>query len=476
MAASLTWAGDLTFTAVERHAADHARRPRRRRPIAGPGARVRHRRLHGDGRRRHPPQRATSRSALDVAFVGDRARVAAASLHPRHTHVRRPRRACRRRGRAARSRCRAKNTARSRTRFAADIAFTTDSRSALTAASAVAAGGCSISTGCAASRSSRWCWRTSPIRGRATPIGTSEPFYTLLVHRRRRVAAVPVSRRRRHGDVGGVEGADGEGSHRAGAALARRRGLGDLRARPGLSPAGAAARLRARSTTCSRSTCSTRWACRWSPHHASGNAAPTRPDASRMFALLDRRDRDGHATRARDAWLAPLPDPLEAYLRPAGGLRGVSAFPWAGFLFAGVLVGDLVDAVRACADGQSCCRRARGRRRAAGHLARVARVVPTGHLPNGATSGTIRRRSSSSASGWSTLLVPIAWIVRAAAALRCSPAARDARPLVAVRLLDPRRDGLRRDRRAAQAHSCRCGRSLAGTALLTVCCCMDWCC
>ena len=45
-------------------------------------------------------------------------------------------------------------------------------------------------------------------------------------------------------------------------------------------------------------------------------------------------------------WLAPLPDQLEAYLRPAGGLAAFPFFPWAGFLFAGVLVGDLVDAVR----------------------------------------------------------------------------------------------------------------------------------
>ena len=45
-------------------------------------------------------------------------------------------------------------------------------------------------------------------------------------------------------------------------------------------------------------------------------------------------------------WLAPLPDPLEAYLRPAGPFAAFPLFPWAGFLFAGVLVGDLVDAVR----------------------------------------------------------------------------------------------------------------------------------
>jgi uncharacterized membrane protein len=46
------------------------------------------------------------------------------------------------------------------------------------------------------------------------------------------------------------------------------------------------------------------------------------------------------------AWLAVLPDPLEAYLRPAGPYAAFTIFPWAAFLFAGVIVGDLVDALR----------------------------------------------------------------------------------------------------------------------------------
>jgi len=45
-------------------------------------------------------------------------------------------------------------------------------------------------------------------------------------------------------------------------------------------------------------------------------------------------------------WLAWLPDPIEAYLRPAGVYTAFPLFPWAGFLLAGALVGDLVDAVR----------------------------------------------------------------------------------------------------------------------------------
>jgi uncharacterized membrane protein len=44
--------------------------------------------------------------------------------------------------------------------------------------------------------------------------------------------------------------------------------------------------------------------------------------------------------------LSGLPDPLEAYLRPAGPYAAFPFFPWGGFLFAGVLVGELVDAVR----------------------------------------------------------------------------------------------------------------------------------
>jgi uncharacterized membrane protein len=41
-----------------------------------------------------------------------------------------------------------------------------------------------------------------------------------------------------------------------------------------------------------------------------------------------------------------LPDPIEAYLRPADDYAAFPLFPWAGFLFAGVIVGDLIDAAR----------------------------------------------------------------------------------------------------------------------------------
>ena len=51
-------------------------------------------------------------------------------------------------------------------------------------------------------------------------------------------------------------------------------------------------------------------------------------------------------------WLAPLPDRLEAYLRPAGSYAAFPLFAWSGFLVAGALVGELVDAVRTRPDRQ----------------------------------------------------------------------------------------------------------------------------
>lgn len=45
-------------------------------------------------------------------------------------------------------------------------------------------------------------------------------------------------------------------------------------------------------------------------------------------------------------WLAPLPDWIEAYLRPQAGRTTFSFFPWTGFVFAGAALGVLLDAVR----------------------------------------------------------------------------------------------------------------------------------
>jgi uncharacterized membrane protein len=44
--------------------------------------------------------------------------------------------------------------------------------------------------------------------------------------------------------------------------------------------------------------------------------------------------------------LSPLPDPIEGYIRPVGGLSNFCFFPWAGFLFAGGLVGVILDDAR----------------------------------------------------------------------------------------------------------------------------------
>jgi uncharacterized membrane protein len=46
------------------------------------------------------------------------------------------------------------------------------------------------------------------------------------------------------------------------------------------------------------------------------------------------------------AWLSALPDPIEWYFRPSAGHTNFVLFPWAGFLFAGAIVGELVDAAR----------------------------------------------------------------------------------------------------------------------------------
>jgi uncharacterized membrane protein len=44
--------------------------------------------------------------------------------------------------------------------------------------------------------------------------------------------------------------------------------------------------------------------------------------------------------------LSSLPDPIEAYLRPLPGISNFVLFPWVGFLFAGVIVGLVLDSVR----------------------------------------------------------------------------------------------------------------------------------
>ena len=47
------------------------------------------------------------------------------------------------------------------------------------------------------------------------------------------------------------------------------------------------------------------------------------------------------------AWLSPLPDPVEGYIRPRPGFTNFAFFPWAGFVFAGALPGVLIAEVTA---------------------------------------------------------------------------------------------------------------------------------
>jgi uncharacterized membrane protein len=63
--------------------------------------------------------------------------------------------------------------------------------------------------------------------------------------------------------------------------------------------------------------------------------------------------------------LDPLPAPLEAYLRPQPGLTNFTFFPWAGFVFAGTLVGVVLDGARDAA----------AERRAIGWIAVAAAAV-----------------------------------------------------------------------------------------------------
>jgi uncharacterized membrane protein len=45
-------------------------------------------------------------------------------------------------------------------------------------------------------------------------------------------------------------------------------------------------------------------------------------------------------------FLAVLPDPIEAYIRPLPGRTNFALFPWTGFLLAGAIAGELVHAIR----------------------------------------------------------------------------------------------------------------------------------
>ena len=46
----------------------------------------------------------------------------------------------------------------------------------------------------------------------------------------------------------------------------------------------------------------------------------------------------------QSAWLAALPDAIEAYLRPLAGRTNFAVFPWSGFLLGGAIAGELIAA------------------------------------------------------------------------------------------------------------------------------------
>lgn len=109
-------------------------------------------------------------------------------------------------------------------------------------------------------------------------------------------------------------------------------------------------------------------------------------------------------------WLAPLPDPIEAYLRPAGPYAAFPLFPWAGFVFGGAIVGELVDSTKAAS------------RRAAFLQAAIALVAVAGAWL--AWSASFRPALFPTASFWHdsptfffirlgivALTVPAAWVI-----------------------------------------------------------------
>ena len=184
---------------------------------------------------------------------------------------------------------------------------------------------------------------------------------------------------------------------------------------------------------------------------------------SRVVRIAAVRDRDGggrddDAAGARSGVLARAAGPIEAYIRPLPGRTNFALFPWA------------ASCSRARSPASSCPPRRPSRRSGGCRPACCCQASPASRSATrrrsgrrsirSRTSGPARRRSSSSGSAsarrWCRSRAAIDRFhafVRAQLAAMFSPDARprhhDARPLVAVRLLDSRRDGLRRARPAA---------------------------
>ncbi len=94
------------------------------------------------------------------------------------------------------------------------------------------------------------------------------------------------------------------------------------------------------------------------------------------------------------SWLNWLPDPLEWYFRPTPGRTNFTLFPWAGFVFAGAAVGELIDARRGEEAGGSSMPRLPGKARCDGCRAgswSVLRLLSAVAYTSGRSSGPARR-------------------------------------------------------------------------------------
>ena len=77
------------------------------------------------------------------------------------------------------------------------------------------------------------------------------------------------------------------------------------------------------------------------------------------------------------AWVAWLPDPIEWYVRPFPKLSVFTFFPWAGFVFAGAVVGEWLDTVKTPGDEWRA-----NRRIAAAGIALAAAGYGASYLPS----------------------------------------------------------------------------------------------
>ena len=161
-------------------------------------------------------------------------------------------------------------------------------------------------------------------------------------------------------------------------------------------------------------------------------------------------------------WLAMLPDAIEAYVRPLAGRSNFALFPWAGFLLGGAIAGELIQA----AQTDRAERRLQLGLLIAGVMG-IAIAYALSFQPSiyananfwtssptfffmrlGSEHGAVADRLGDR----SLPRVRAAALAGALHSARCArPRDHHARPIVALRLLDPRRDGVRRHRPAAAA-------------------------